>query len=339
MPLPCYQQNQPRAQRSVPTWVVVAILASLALIAVIFVLWQGLAAVLSPSGFAQRKDALQLLAQIAGGILALAVVILTWWRISVAEKNVQLAQEGQITERFTRAIEQLGNRDSLEVRLGGIYALERIARDSEKDHWPIMEVLTAFVRERAPWSEASPCPANPPRADIQAILTVLGRRDRSHERPPDHRLDLRKTDLRGVNLVVAGNRADPDPKGAHLEWADLEATNLEKKAQLIGIHLEDARLMAVRFQGADLRNAHLERARLKGADLRAANLRQASLWHTHLEGADLSGANLSGAQGLTQKQLDQARGDKRTTLPEAPDPDTGRPLVRPSHWVTEDEAE
>ena len=29
--------------------------------------------------------------------------------------------------------------EKLEVRLGGIYALERIARDSEKDHGPIME--------------------------------------------------------------------------------------------------------------------------------------------------------------------------------------------------------
>ena len=36
------------------------------------------------------------------------------------------------------------------IRLGGIYALERIARDSEKDHGPIMEVLTAYVREKAP---------------------------------------------------------------------------------------------------------------------------------------------------------------------------------------------
>ena len=60
-----------------------------------------------------------------------------------------VSQEGQITDRFTRAIEQLGA-EQLQVRLGGIYALERIARDSPGDHWPIMEVLTAFVRENAP---------------------------------------------------------------------------------------------------------------------------------------------------------------------------------------------
>jgi hypothetical protein len=76
------------------------------------------------------------------------------------------------------------------VRLGGIYALERIARDSPKDHWTIMEVLTAYVRQHAPSpppakassglddgkSETSETSPLKPRTDIQAILTVLGRR-------------------------------------------------------------------------------------------------------------------------------------------------------------------
>ena len=47
------------------------------------------------------------------------------------------------------------------IRLGGIYALERIAKDSEKDHGPIMEVLTAYVRENAPRPAAAPPPAAP----------------------------------------------------------------------------------------------------------------------------------------------------------------------------------
>ena len=69
--------------------------------------------------------------------------------------NLKAVQEGQITERFTKAIEQLGAIDDngkprLELRLGGIHALERIAQESEKDHWPIMEVLTTYVREHAP---------------------------------------------------------------------------------------------------------------------------------------------------------------------------------------------
>ena len=55
-----------------------------------------------------------------------------------AQEELSLTRQGQITERFTRAIDQLGHART-EIRLGGIYALERIARESEEDHWPIME--------------------------------------------------------------------------------------------------------------------------------------------------------------------------------------------------------
>jgi hypothetical protein len=63
-------------------------------------------------------------------------------------RTLQVNREGQITERFTQAIDQLGATDDkgnklFEIRLGGIYALERIARESEEDYWPIMEILTA----------------------------------------------------------------------------------------------------------------------------------------------------------------------------------------------------
>ena len=64
------------------------------------------------------------------------------------QKSLEVAQEGQITERFTRAIEQLGS-EKIEIRLGGIYALERISSESEKDYWPIMKILAAYVRMNA----------------------------------------------------------------------------------------------------------------------------------------------------------------------------------------------
>ena len=84
-------------------------------------------------------------AQIIGGVLFLFGLYVAWQRLEVARQSQIIDREGQITERFIRAIEQLGNQ-SLDIRLGGIYALERIARDSEKDHWTVMEVLTAYVR-------------------------------------------------------------------------------------------------------------------------------------------------------------------------------------------------
>ncbi len=167
-----------------------------------------------------ENEARKTLAYIMGGILAIIGIYMGFRRIRASETQVRsleqqvlVAQEGQITERFTRAIEQLGS-DKMEVRLGGIYALERIAFDSDKDYWPIMETLTAYVRERAPWQEPplSECAGSSgkesaatatlglatlkPATDIQAILTVLGRRKyRYGQKEEKGRLYLRNTDL------------------------------------------------------------------------------------------------------------------------------------------------
>jgi hypothetical protein len=66
------------------------------------------------------------LLQAFGGAFLLVTAYITW-------RQVQVNREGQITERFTRAIEHLGAAEHLDVRLGGIYALERIAHDSHNE--------------------------------------------------------------------------------------------------------------------------------------------------------------------------------------------------------------
>jgi hypothetical protein len=90
-----------------------------------------------------RNDVRTGLLAALGGAVALFGALASGY---VGFRQLQVNREGQITERFTRAIDQLGS-EKLEVRLGGIYALERIARASKSDHTPIMEVLTAYVRE------------------------------------------------------------------------------------------------------------------------------------------------------------------------------------------------
>src|SRR5215210_7432105 len=104
----------------------------------------------------QRKDFAQLMAQIAGGLALLFGLYFTWRRVEISQRTLETQQDQQVTERFTRAIDQLGQTDDkgkpkLEIRLGGIYALERIAKDSpERDYSTVMEVLTAYARENAP---------------------------------------------------------------------------------------------------------------------------------------------------------------------------------------------
>jgi hypothetical protein len=81
--------------------------------------------------------------QLLGGLVLGAGAVATW-------RQLRVAREGQVTDRFTRAVDQLG-RPEVDVRIGGIYGLERIARDSAVDRIMVTEVLTAFVRQHAPW--------------------------------------------------------------------------------------------------------------------------------------------------------------------------------------------
>jgi hypothetical protein len=150
-----------------------------------------------------ENDARTTLLQAVGGLALLIGLYFT-------AKTWRTTQEGQVTDHFTKAINQLGEGgpEKLALRLGGIYALERIARESKWDYMPIMEILTAYVREHALWppsiskTEAEPDQEPKPAADIEAILTVLGRRSPPFGRREDEQLSLREVDLRGATCVM-----------------------------------------------------------------------------------------------------------------------------------------
>jgi hypothetical protein len=258
-----------------------------------------------------REDLAPVLTFIGAAIVAGAAL----WQASTArrrhEEQTKADLERRITEAFAKAVEQLGS-DKLEVRLGAVYALEDISRESERKYWPIMEVLTAYVRERAPLPPPQSDEAAdqqkepelsrekiPPKTDVQAVLTVLGRRDeekRKQERD-DQRLDLSQTDLRGANLT-----------GAHLE-----------RANLWGAHLEHADFNEAHLEGTDLWGAHLEhawlgRAHLEGAHIEKAHLEGVKLKETHLEGATFSEVYFENTKNL-QEQINNAFGNENTILP------------------------
>lgn len=86
-----------------------------------------------------------------------------------------------------------------------------------------------------------------------------------------------------------------------------------------------ADLMGAHLHGADLRGANLRGAYLIAADLSGADLRTADLIGADFRDADLRGADLRGALFLTQPQLNAARGNPATRIPEA--------LTRPAHWL------
>ena len=94
---------------------------------------------------------------LAAGLLATGALLYTARNFALSRPTFELTEQGQVTDLYTKAIEQLGS-DKLDVRIGGIYALERVARDSARDHPTVMEVLAAFIREhsREPWPASDP---------------------------------------------------------------------------------------------------------------------------------------------------------------------------------------
>ena len=234
-----------------------------------------------------ENDARTTLIQGLGGLALLIGLYLTL-------RNLQLTQDKQITEHYTRAVEHLGS-DQLSMRLGAIYALERISNDSERDYWTIIEILTAYVRERVPIKinkEEAPPPLSETPAklaiDIQAILTVFGRRSQTFGFGEHQVLDLSFTDLAGAILYRS-----------YLERAGLMGTSLQ------WAYLGEAWLTGALLVGAYLENANLSGAHLRGAMLAGTNLSGANLDGADLQGALLMSANLEGACGLTLKQLAQ----------------------------------
>lgn len=209
-----------------------------------------------------QNDARTTILQGMGGLAILGGLLLTL-------RQLRINKEGQITERFTNAISQLGNSDGkLQVTLGGIYSLERIARDSPTDRPAIIEILAAFVRNEAPWPpKPGQLPLTTPLAQlprlrdrlpaVQVALTVLGRMPRPTGVAA--RVDLRHTDLR---------RAD-------LAGADLGHTRLEEA------HLERAWLNGARLEGAWLHGADLSEAGLAEANLQGAEWDSATVWGGH----------------------------------------------------------
>jgi len=226
-------------------------------------------------------ELIRLMATIIGGVAI-------FWNIVLSRRQLAASQEQNITDRFSKAVEQLGH-EKASVRIGGIYALARIAHDSSKDHWMIMEVLTAFVRDRRGLAGAgfSTQPKNFDK-DVQSAASVIGRRNTSQD-PDDALLYLNYNDLRGVAF------SDTDYSYAQFHGSDLREANFNR-CKLQSTRFWKSNLAESRFRDADLSNADLVEADLRGADLQ----------NCILQGADLRKANLEEVKGLTVDQVQSA---------------------------------
>lgn len=274
------------------------------------------------------------LAALFGGGFAIWRGIIAAKQANAAQTQVILQQDRDYASLFTRAIEQLGtmrevreydevaNREiyrlepNIEVRLGAIYTLERVSRDSERDHIAVMETLCAYVRENSPISELNTFTAPPrnfsndlvhcdwvyetyrpalkewlkrienPKSDVQAALDSIGRRSsdrknyelKSIDGKPNYRLDLRKTNLRKANL------SGYDFRNAIFDDAHLEGANLK------GTFLEKSSFKRAKLSGANLEHSRFYKANFYNSDLKGMLLKDRNILHVNFERSNLEGS-------------------------------------------------
>jgi uncharacterized protein YjbI with pentapeptide repeats len=277
----------------------------------------------------------QILLAGTAGIVVLAGGIFT-------ARTYYLSRRGQLTDRYTNAITLLAS-DKLTERIGGVYALEHLMIESEREHETVIEVLAAFVRESTGATPADDSDWNAehhhgnggddsPRleTDVQAAMTVIGRRPR---RPERNDVDLSLTDLCGADLsrlnfdgvwfwrakLRSVKLFDTSLKGANFAWAQLQDAGLAD-AEMQDAFLAEAQLQEAVLMGAQLQYADLSNANLQGAYLAGANLKGAKLNNTQLKGADLvaypTGKPHPPVRNLTASQLATAIIDETTRLPD-----------------------
>jgi uncharacterized protein YjbI with pentapeptide repeats len=253
------------------------------------------------------------------------------------ERTFRLNREGHVTDRYSKAIEQLGN-DSVDVRIGGVYALERIARDSRIDYGTITEVLCAFVREHTsqPSNRGRSPLAAPSSADVQAAATVLARRHAEGEN-----IDLSHSGLNNLRMSGQWHRAQFNychiadtvftrsvMDGVSFSFCEIKVCGFNHISAK-GAHFVRGKVQAW-FVDADLRDSDFYACDLTGSDFSGrfdeddedrpmvsspAQLAGARFTLANLTDVNLKGVDLSDARGLTQTQLGQAVIDADTIPP------------------------
>ncbi|WP_179228382.1 pentapeptide repeat-containing protein [Leptolyngbya ohadii] len=288
------------------------------------VVWTWTALQISPTEESKKRfEASLSIVTTAATIVTGVFLVLNY--TATQEKNkidTDFAEKRLTMERFTKAVEMLGNKDSIHVRLGGIYSLESIANDSDPKepdeiYRQVFEVLTAFVRENSPYppkdkkqegssepaqpaekieeavvAEDKPQPILPLPTDIQAVLTVIKRRKHKNTDWEHFRFDLRKSDLRAALLRYA-HLQRIDFRYANLQGIELVSANLQRA------DLEGANLQRANFRGANLQGAELMGANLQEANLLDANFQRAMLWNPYIEEFDLPQAKEEAKAMLT----------------------------------------
>ena len=293
-----------------------------ALIAISWIFWGWL------SGGESGSTTIRNIALVAAGPIALALAI---WRSLVADRQAKTAQQVLLNERYQKGAEMLGS-EVLSVRLGAIYALQRLAEEHpEQYHVQIMRLFCAFVRLptkdqslESEQAEIEPGTLLGIRLDVAAIIEAIGSRPESRvelERKAGFRLDLRNGNLALAQLLNAdfcnaflqhanlshANITHTDLSGVSLDYANLSGATISNvrfsRTHLVSANLSGALLQDLDFSKASFHRANLSRANLHGSDLSDGVFQDASLANAWLDSANLSGAGFLSADLSSAKLI------------------------------------
>ncbi|MFF8452178.1 pentapeptide repeat-containing protein [Streptomyces leeuwenhoekii] len=322
--------------------------AGLAVLGVVFVVLPGVVVDhdLAGAGVAAQErlkavnDVRTTLLQVLGGLVVLTGAYAAWRQLRVSQEGLRLTQEGYITDRFSRAVDQLGS-DNPDVRIGGFHALLRIAEHSPRDREAVISIQAAYLRTHLPWPPAGPeapaadvpindiAPLEARVPDAQVALTGLGMLCEHREQRWVNlgATDLRRADCDGLVLPEVNlDRACMEAAGfyhADLTQASLVSVNLRyadfktailRRARCVLADLRGARLVVADLRDTDFTEADLREANLRKADARGAVFRRADLRLADVRGADFSTADLA------QARLAGALASDRTRWPAGFDP-------------------
>ena len=226
------------------------------------------------------------------GVLALGgTAVVQYRKQKDSENRVELERDMQFATRLTKAVEHLGS-DSRAIRNGGLHELLRLAKDSEKDRAPALEIIAQFISHLQEKSEQH---------SAKDMFSAFLRRQKASW---FWSVDFSCADFSDMILISA------DLSGATLYGANLSGANLYHadltKTNLIGVDLSGAELTNADLSISSLFGANLTNTNFYGANLNGANLSHANLRGADLTNADLTNTNLSDAD-LTDAKIDGAK--------------------------------
>lgn len=269
-----------------------------------------------------------------GGSLVFITAFIGWENLKSTQKSISVAEEKQITERFSKAVEMIGNEHSIHLRLGGIYALERIAKDSERDQQQVMEILAAFVRVQTSssieqdssrpyhyksldtlrdeqWEQeqdyyqylddpddcemfilADHTYTRSPSIDIQAAVSVIGRRVKTAEESKGNVIDMSQATLK--DIVFSGNYDQVNFYGTHFISPIFRENTSFRGADLSETFIENLRADNVSMAEATFKKSVIIASRLSKINLNDACFSEVEFsGGTVLEQCDFSRASLN----------------------------------------------